>query len=406
MIYLSELLGRTIRDTQQRPIGRLGDLILAGSSPAVVAIVVQTPTRGRLSLAWEPLSRQADQTLLRPTANDWPLYTPSQTPSEDDIWLARDLLDKEVVDTTHAKLVRVNAVLLEMSSQAWRLYGVEIGLRGLLYRLGLGWLANRLALSPRVLSWEEISLPRGRGAHRRLQQLHPAEIAAIVHELPPAEASDLVESLPDDVAADALEEIHPDRQADLLDDMAPERAADILGEMAPDEAADILQDLPDQKAEELLRLMDKDEAADVTELLVHREGSAGGIMTTDYATLRPDLTAADSLAELRQRFAGELDDVHYIYVTDVHERLLGVLSLWDLVVASPQARLADCMEQKVIRVRADQDATEAARLMARYNLLAIPVVDEQERLLGIVTVDDAMDLILPESWRQQLPRMY
>lgn len=402
MLYLSELLGRTIRDAQQRPIGRLGDLILAGNSPAVVAIMVQAPTRGRLIRAWEPLSRQADLTLLRSTTGDWPPYTPA----EDDLWLARDLLDKEVVDTTHARLVRVNAVLLDVSPQAWRFHGVEIGLRGLLYRLGLSGLADRLALPPRILSWEEISLPRGRGVRRRLQQLHPVEIAAIVHELPPAEGSDLVESLPDEVAADALEEIHPDRQADLLDDMAPERAADILEEMAPDEAADILQDLPDQKAEELLRLMDQDEAADVSELLVHREGSAGGIMTTDYATLRPDLTAAEALVELRQRFAAELDDVHYIYVTDANERLLGVLSLWDLVVAPPQARLADCMEKKVIRVQVDQDAKEAARLMARYNLLAIPVVDEQERLLGIVTVDDAMDLILPASWRQQLPRMY
>jgi Mg/Co/Ni transporter MgtE len=129
-------------------------------------------------------------------------------------------------------------------------------------------------------------------------------------------------------------------------------------------------------------------------------------MTPEYAVLPPHFTVPEALAELRRRFAGKLDDVHYVYVTDEAECLLGVLSLWDLIVADPQSRLADFMETNVVSVRTDQKAEEAARLIARYNLLALPVVNEEGRLVGIVAVDDAMDLILPEAWRQQLPRMY
>jgi CBS domain-containing protein len=345
--------------------------------------------------------RKEKTILLSVAAGTWSLYAPQ----EGDLWLARDVLDKQVVDTTRAKVVRVNAILLAESPPGWQVEGVEIGGRGLLLRLGLGWLADWLSWPQHLLPWSEVSLSRGPGG-RRLEELHPTEIAAIVHELPPAEGSDLVETLTDEAAADALEEIHPDRQADLVEEMAPERAADILEEMAPDEAADILQDLPEEKAQELLRLMDQEEATEVAELLAYPEDSAGGIMTPEYAVLPPHFTVPEALAELRRRFAGKLDDVHYVYVTDEAECLLGVLSLWDLIVADPQSRLADFMETNVVSVRTDQKAEEAARLIARYNLLALPVVNEEGRLVGIVAVDDAMDLILPEAWRQQLPRMY
>jgi CBS domain-containing protein len=403
MIYLSAFLGCEVVDAPGRSVGRVSDLILPGGSPIVQALVIKTPTRGTITLPWSAVARQQGKTLLLAVAaGHWPLYAPQ----ESDLWLARDVLDRQVVDTTRAKVVRVNAILLADTPAGWRAQGVEIGGRGLLHRLGLEWLADRLGLRQQIVPWEELSFASGRGDRQGLEQLHPAEIADIVHELSPAEGSDLVEALAAEVAADTLEEVHPDRQANLLGDMAPERAADILEEMAPDEAADVLQDLPQQKAQELLQLMEQAEAAEVAELLAHPEDSVGGIMTTEYATLRPALTAAEAMAELRQRFAGELDDAHYVYVTDEAEHLLGVFSIWELVVADPQACLADFMQSKVVSLRADQKAEEAGRLMARYNLLAIPVVDDGDRLLGMVTIDDAMDLILPKQWRQQLPRMY
>lgn len=401
MVYLNELLGSEVLDAQGRIVGRLNDLILPSGSSLVAAMVIATPARGTIILPWSAVASQKGRTIsLAIQAGRWNIYQPQ----EGDIWLAKDVRDKRVVDTSKAKLVRVNDIFLEGSPQGWQVIGADIGGRGLLQRLGLLWLADKLSIPQRLVRWDDMSLAKG--GQQRLEQLHPTEIAAIVHELSPAEGSDLVEALTDEVAADTLEEIHPQRQADLVDEMAPERAADILEEMAPDEAADILQDLPDQKAQEILSLMEKEEADQVAALLVHPENSAGGIMTTEYPALSPHLTAAEAITELRRRYAGELDDVHYVYVTDEAEHLLGVFSLWDLVVADPQARLTDFMEKRVVSVRADEDRKKAARLIARYNLLAIPVVDAENRLLGIVTVDDAMDLILPQAWRQQLPRMY
>ncbi|MDP3047056.1 MAG: CBS domain-containing protein, partial [Chloroflexota bacterium] len=354
-----------------------------------------------LVVPWTAVVQQKGKTLLLSVAaGAWAPHVPEAG----EIWLARAVQDRRVVDAGRAKLVRVNAIAMDERDGVWLVLGIEVGARGLLERLGLPGLANALGLKQEVVPWSDVGLT---GAHSsRLEQMHPAEIAAIVHDLPPAQGSDLVEALTDEMAADTLEEVHPDRQADLLEDMAPERAADILEEMAPDEAADVLQDMSGEKAQELLDLMEDEPAAEAAELLAHREDSAGGLMTTEYATLPPDLTAAQALDELRKRYAGERDDFHYVYITDEQEHVLGVTSLWDLIMADPAARLMDFAETKVISVRPEQEAEEAARLISRYNILAIPVVDAENRLQGIVTVDDAMDLILPEDWRGRLPHMH
>lgn len=401
MFYLSERLGYAVHDANDQVVGHLGDLILAPESDAVAAIVVKTAGRGSVALPMGLVGHSGPRRLhLSGVAPSWPLYT-SQ---EGEIWLARDVLDHRAVDARRAKLVRVNAIVLDDSAGQWRVKGVEVGTRGLLQRLGLSGLADRLRLPHELVAWNDLALTQGRP--RPLEQMHPAEIASVVENLPPAQGSDLVEALTDEVAAETLEEVHPDRQADLLEDMPPERAADILEEMAPDEAADVLQDMTEEKAQELLGLMDKEEAAEAKELLAHAEDSAGGIMTTEYATLPPHLTATEALSELRRRYAGEIDDFHYVYITDAEEHLLGVTSLWDLVMAAPENRLADFMETKVVSVRPEQDAEEAARLISKYGILAIPVVDAENHLQGVVTVDDAMDLILPEEWRGRLPHMY
>jgi Mg/Co/Ni transporter MgtE len=164
--------------------------------------------------------------------------------------------------------------------------------------------------------------------------------------------------------------------------------------------------MTEEKAQELLGLMEKDEAADAKELLAHDEDSAGGIMTNEYAELPPGLTAGQALVELRRRYAGELDDFHYAYVTDTDEHILGVVSLWGLVVAEPGEPLDAFMETKVVSVLPDAPAEQAGRLISKYGLLEIPVVDSENRLLGVVTIDDAMDLIAPDDWRGRPPDMY
>ncbi len=399
MFYLSERLGCDVLGVGGEPVGRLTDVVVPPDSDAVSAAVLNVQGRGEALAPFSELSAGGDAP-LRFRRDEWVEHQPV----EGEIRLARDVLDHKVVDAHRARLVRVNAILLDETPEGWRVSGVEVGSRGLLHRLGAEGVADALHVAPNLVPWADVGLAQGRTD--RLEQMHPAEIAAIVHELPPAQGSDLVEALNDEVAADTLEEVHPDRQADLLEDMPPERAADILEEMAPDEAADVLQDMSADKAKELLGLMEQEEAAEASELLAHDEDSAGGLMTTEYAALPPNLTAAEALAELRRRYSGEIDDFHYVYITDEQEHLLGVTSLWDLVMADPTAPLGDFMETRPVCVTPDQKAEEAAQLISRYNILAIPVVGEDGRLLGVVTVDDAMDLLLPENWRGRLPHVY
>ena len=187
--------------------------------------------------------------------------------------------------------------------------------------------------------------------------------------------------------------------------MPDEKVADVLEEMAPDEAADLLAELPQERSQELLELMEGEEAADVRRLLAFPEESAGGIMTTDYVSIRPELTVEAAMAYLRQN-AAELESIDYLYVTDADERMLGVLSLHELVLANPTQGLRDIMHRRYVSVQLQESQNEVAHLIAKYDLRAIPVLDGQKRLHGIVTADDALDKILPTRWKKRLPRLY
>ena len=175
--------------------------------------------------------------------------------------------------------------------------------------------------------------------------------------------------------------------------------------MSPDDAADLVADLSDEAREEILALMEREEAAEVQELLGYPEDSAGGIMTTEFVAVPATLTAAQTIDRLRE-IEPDAETIYYVYVTDDEGRLVGVLSLRDLIVARPDAPIADVMipEPVAVAVMARQD--EVAQVVARYNLLAVPVVDVEGRLAGIVTVDDAMDSILPTAWKKRLPRLF
>ncbi len=202
-----------------------------------------------------------------------------------------------------------------------------------------------------------------------------------------------------------MEEMEPDTQVEVLEDLARERAADILEEMSPDDAADLVADLDQVTRDEILALMERDEAEEVQELLGYPEDSAGGIMTTEYIALEEHLTAAQAIDRLRE-LEPDAETIYYVYVTDEDDRLVGVLSLRDLIVAKPDTPIREVMirEPVAVGVLADQD--EVAEVVAHYNLLAVPVVDDEGHLEGIVTVDDAIDTVIPTAWKRRLPRVF
>jgi Mg/Co/Ni transporter MgtE len=207
-----------------------------------------------------------------------------------------------------------------------------------------------------------------------------------------------------------MEEIDTDRQRHILENIQADRAADILDAMDPDEAADLLAQLPEERAQELLRLMTPEESEEVQELLEYEADTAGGLMTTDYIALNQSRSVAEALEAVRANILENDVRIAYVYcVADETQdecRVLGVLSLWDLLIATPTQTLAELMETDVITVQPDTDAQEVAEIMAKYNLLAVPVVSEEGILEGVVTVDDALDVLLPPDRRRKPTRMY
>jgi Mg2+ transporter MgtE len=240
---------------------------------------------------------------------------------------------------------------------------------------------------------------------KRIAKLHPADIADIVEELGAKDRHAVFESLAEDIAADTLEEMELDDQVSVIEHMDAERASEILEEMPPDEVADILAEIPEQRAQEILGLMESEERDDVRELLAYRDDTAGGLMTTEFVAVSEDLTAQQCIDELR-RMEPDAESIYYVFVVDGQQHLRGVLSLRDLIVAPPDRPIRDIMIRNVVAVRLDASAEEVAAVLSKYNLLAVPVVDDEDHLRGIVTVDDALDEVLPDSVKRKLPRVF
>ncbi len=418
MAYLSELIGREVRDHKGLPIGTLRDVLIVSDErthyPRVVALAVSVPGQSAPRL----LPWGGDEDLAGFKIK---LQKPPQAPYQPNgnaIWLARDLMDKQIIDTNDHRIVRVNDLELGKLGTDYCLINVDIGGRGLLRRLGMEDLAERLAhglkreLPAREIAWSDVSILPGGNirlnvTRKQLNELHPADIAEILEDAGPRMAAELIRTLDDEKVADTLEELQPDFQAEVLEEFSDERAADIVEEMQPDEAADLLNEMDKERREDILNLMDKEDKAEVEELLVHKEDTAGGLMNTRYVTVPPGITAAEAMQRLRQMAsAREAETIYYVYITDAAEHLAGVVSLSDLVLADPNTLVDEIMHKHPVKVDVQTNRADVLETISRYDLLAVPVVDADGRLLGIVTADDALEMILPEEWKVKLPRLF
>jgi len=409
--YLSEIQNRKILGPGGDEVAKLADVAVvpSGQFPPVQWAVLATRA-GEHAIRWSDLvSETGHYRVLVPLDQVLEAGLP-----DDALRLGRDLMDKQIVDTHGAKVVRVNDLQLEEAGGQLRLVGADVGLRGLLRRVGAERLAEGIAgvvgrkLPRGIIPWHLVQpIDTGNAAnvrltvpHAKLALLHPADIADIVEDMSADERRAVFEQLDVETAAETLAEIEPEMQVEIVGDLDEERAADILEEMAPDEAADLLQDLPEEQREELVELMEKEEGEDVEELLSHSENSAGGIMTTDFVALPRELTAAAGINRLRE-LKPDPELAYYLYVIDAEGRLDGVVSLRDLVVASPDELLAQIMDPHILKVEVDTPKEDVASLIAKYDLLAVPVVDAGQKLLGIVTVDDVVELMLPRGWKKR-----
>ena len=412
MLYLSQVLGRPIRDLEGERVATIKDVIVrlgADDHPPVTGLVARYRRRDFFLSRWRvsELNQQgvrlnSDILDLRPFLR-----------REGEVLLARDVLDKQLIDVDGKRVVRVNDVQIIETSSDWRVTGADVSLQGLWRRLApKGFVGAGRTVE--VLDWADVgylatdaATVQLKSSSDKLSRLHPVEIARLAEALSYHHGSEVVESLDDETAAETLEEMPAEHQARILSDMDEERAADILEWMSPDEAADVLGDLPEEKAEELLGLMEGEEQADVAELLPYEDDTAGGLMTTEFVTLPRQLTVGEALARLRD-MAETPNMIYYLYVVEAENswRLCGVIALRSLILAEPSMPLEEVMRTEFQKATPDEPANGVAQRIAEYNLLALPVVDDSEEILGIITVDDAMEILLPKDWRQRVPKLF
>ncbi|MBW6464792.1 MAG: magnesium transporter, partial [Firmicutes bacterium] len=225
---------------------------------------------------------------------------------------------------------------------------------------------------------------------------HPGDLIDLFEELEVEQKVELMQKLSDDDASLIFEELEDFEQAEILRLLEQDQAKTILGNMASDDAADLIGELSPEEADQMMQLIGEEETMDFGDLLKYPEESAGGIMTTEYISLPADIPVEDAIARLRE-IAPKAETIYYVYVVDEAGHLIGVLSLRDLIASSDGIILKDIMRRNVINVNAELDQEEVARIVSKYDLLAVPVVDNEERLLGIITVDDVIDVLEQEA---------
>jgi magnesium transporter len=408
---LSELLGATVYDPSGAATGRVREVTLAPQEDRdrVASFIVKTKSGNRV-LSYSAVSTIDDNVHTSTNPADWP----AANGSEGLFLLERDLLDQQVIDVHGRKVVRVNDVELQIdatvesgrSHAVLRIQSVDIGVRGAVRRLLRG-LAPRAALHvllqripPRTIPWSFVDLIETDPArriklkisHDGLAKLHPADIADIVEDLAPDEREAVFRTLDEDVAAETLEEVEPNIQKSIVESLDSERAAEIVEEMDPDAAADLLADLPQDQTEQILVEMKPEASQEVVELLEHREETAAGRMTTEFLALPVTATVENAVGVMRE-FEGGIESVSTIYLVDSHGTLAGAVPLVKLVLAEPGTPLLSLTQEPLVSTHEAASDNEVAELFDKYNLVTLPVIDDHNKLVGVVTSDDVITML-------------
>jgi magnesium transporter len=406
-VSLTALLGTPVTDAQGHFFGRLKDVAVATGPDAgkVAGLVLKTR---------EGLSIVPSQDVMETPAGTLELRSASALASLKDegnfLFLQQDLVDRQIIDINGRKVVRVNDVDLEWLAQGsthlLRVAEVEVGLRGAFRRVFKG-LLPRLQLDAfsrrfkyRGIPWHFVDVievdparrVKLRIEHERLAEMHPSDLAEILEDLAPAEREAVFTSLDEEVAAETLEEVDPKLQKSLLEKLGEERIADIVEEMDPGAAADLLAELPADQSDAILEEMEPEERQEVAELLEFDEKSAAGAMTTDFVAVSINATVATAVQALRG-FDGDPESVTEIYLLDEKKVLRGAIALARLVLAQPETRLSVLTEPRVLSCPADMSQNELAETFDKYNLHALPVVDSQSRMVGVVQADHVISFL-------------
>jgi len=410
MIYFTELQNLSTYDVKGDYLGQLQDLCVDPSQNGlrVASFLVRTPKKTVLCITHEQIqsvSVRAAQTSV--PKEEVRCYAPD----EGLLHIKKDVLDQQIIDVNHRKVVRVNDVDLDIvptdGHTELRILAVNVGWAAAIHRLLQGLVAKHrirmiAGLFPsKNIPWEFVNLIEPDPARRvklrltydRVAEMHPADIADILEELSRDEQKAVIESLDEETAAQALSEIPTRMQVDLLESINPEKAAGIVEEMPPDEAADVLQELPPETSAELLNDMEKEGAEEVRELLAFEENTAGALMTTEYLMVGEAATVEGAIAAVRH-FEGAPESIQAVYLVDMTGRLTGAVPLARILLAEAGAPLKELSFDPVISIQSHEDDKAVIDLFHKYNLMSLPVVDEKGHLLGVVTADDVLELVV------------
>ncbi|MDD2580796.1 MAG: CBS domain-containing protein [Desulfuromonadaceae bacterium] len=406
-IYISSVIGRKVINSNGDQIGILRDLIMIPGEvfPEVSHIVIKS-RKGIKTLPWCEVSLFTHVVIS--TGSIKPLHLDMYLPGDGDILVKRDLLDKQIVDVDGAKVVRVNDIKLGKLNHKLCIFSVDIGFRGLLRRLGYERFGERFAQAIKrdiphaEISWAYVQPLEANSsklalkiARDQMNEMHPADLADIIENIPIQSIRMVLDTIDTETTGDTIYELEADMRNLVISQLDNEQMTDILEEMEPDEAADVLSDLPEQKAQELLDMMDQEDAEDIQELLEHEEDSAGGLMNPDYLRLTSDINVGRAL-EILKECADEVETIFYGYVVTADDQLEGVVSLKGLIMNPPETLITDIMEENIKSVRIDAEPEDMLETLAKYDLIAIPVLDAEDKMAGIVTVDDVLAHYLPQ----------
>ena len=406
VVHVSLVAGGELRDGSGAKLGRVDDLIVrlgedeyppvTGVLATVAGRQVFVPAEAVEEIADGHVTMHAVRLDLRPF---------ERRPQE--VLLKKDVLDRQLINVDGARLVRSNDIALARLEGWYRVVGVDVGLRGLLRRLVPRTFAGSVGTSS-FLDWASVEPFTGhvptvrlRVPHPKLARLHPAQLADLVEQASHREGEEILDAIESDpeLEADVFEELEAQHQVEFVEDRSDGEIAAMLARMEADDAADLVAELPEERRDDVVQLLPLVQRRRVRALLGYDPATAGGLMSPEYVCVYSQATPAEALDRIRHSQASA-EALGWVFVMNTSKRLNGAIALVDLLRADPNARLGEIAEPPQ-RVRPDADLEEVARLMTDFDLTVIAVVDEDERLLGVITVDDVLELVLPRGWRRQ-----
>jgi CBS domain-containing protein len=406
LLHLSSLVRSPLLDRAGERVGRVEDAIVRPGGeghPPVSGLVASIGGRELFVPIWRISELTAEGAKLEGEKVNLGRF--ERRPGE--LLLARDLSSRHLINVVGARLIRANEIELACVESEWRVVGVDPSSRGVLRRLLPRPLARRIGAGP-IVDWESIEpfvahVPsaRMRIPYRKLARLRPAQIADLVEAASHDEGEEIIEAVGQDheLEADVFEELDPDHQREFLSSRSDEEAARLLATMAPDDAADLLTDLDQERRIPVLEALPAKQQAKIRSLLSYHPETAGGLMSPDFLTLPEKTLVGDALDAVRRSEAPP-EALTTIYASDDDGRLVGTASVVRLVKSEPEASLGDVAERDPVTVRADADLHAIVRRMSDFNLSQTPVVDQEHRVIGVVTVDDVLELLMPTGWRR------